>query len=307
MKTGQFQHITLQQLEALVHLVEERNFSRAANRMNISQPSLSKHIRNLENFAGGSLLERGPQGISLTEEGRIIHDYACRMLDLRSETAAAVTRCRDNTCGSLNIGASTIPATYILPQVISAMQQQFPGIFISLATGPSAAIIEQVLAGTADLGIVGRSVSDRRLICEELWQDRLVVAIRKGHPWDDGRRLNLADLGTRPYIGRCKGSATRAVMEEHFRDGVRLNPVCELASSEAVKEAVLAGTGFAVISEHAVRREIDYGLISVAEIQGLPLTRSICLIYRKQLRRIFKAAPTGTTATFRNICRQHAV
>ena len=118
--------INMLQLEALVHLVEERSFSRAAKRMFLTQPSLTKHIRNLEDALGAKVVNRASRALTLTPEGRVVYDYARRILRLREEATERVIRLRETEEGDIRIAASTIPATYILPHALSEFREKTP-------------------------------------------------------------------------------------------------------------------------------------------------------------------------------------
>ena len=123
MAYDRFKSITLQQMEALISLVEEGSFSRAAKKMLLTQPALTKNIQNIEELLTVRLVNRSTAGISLTPEGKIIYEYAQRMVKLRNEATEKIIRLQDNTSGSIYITASTIPATYILPHALSAFRK----------------------------------------------------------------------------------------------------------------------------------------------------------------------------------------
>ena len=155
MDTDHFKNITLQQLEALISLVEEGSFSLAAKKMHLSQPALTKNIRNAEDYLGAPLVNRSSMGISLTPEGKIIYDYARRMVKLREEAKEKIDALGVNTGGNIYIGASTIPATYILPRVLSALRSNHPDITTYIKTADSEDVMNMVLAGEVEIGIIG--------------------------------------------------------------------------------------------------------------------------------------------------------
>ena len=140
-----FQNMTMQQLEALIHLVEERSFSRAAKKMHLTQPSLTKHIRNVEEILGAKIVNRSSRGIALTPEGRVLYDYARRIVKLREEARDRVLRLREEEAGDIRIAASTIPATYILPYAIGGFRKKHPRIRTTVRTADSGDVIETVL------------------------------------------------------------------------------------------------------------------------------------------------------------------
>jgi len=282
-----FQSLTMQQLEALIHLVEERSFSRAARKMHLTQPSLTKHIRNVEEILGAKIVNRSSRGIALTPEGRVLHDYARRIIKLREEARDRILRLREEEAGDIRIAASTIPATYILPYAIGGFRKKHPRIRTTVRTADSGDVIETVLDNGAEIGFIGKKPTGGKLIVEELWKDRLVLAVPSGHPWAKRRSVRIAELSKGPFVIREKGSGTREALEECLRetDGpglAQLDIAAELGSSEAVKEAVIACLGISVISVHAIRRELKSGILEALSIEGCPVERSFYLIYRRQ-------------------------
>ncbi|HQI81452.1 MAG TPA: selenium metabolism-associated LysR family transcriptional regulator [Deltaproteobacteria bacterium] len=283
-----FKFITMQQLEAFTRLVEERSFSEAARRMLLTQPSLSKHIRNLEDLADCALINRNRAGISLTPEGSILYGYARRILRLRDEAREKIDLARESVSGLIFSAASTIPATYLLPPVLTALRKSHPDIRVHVTTGDTDSVIHMILAGQAEIGFIGSPVQDRRLASEPVWDDELVLVACAHHPWAGSRGVDVADLAREPFVMREKGSGTRAVFERHLQTVhapvlEQFHIVCEMGSSEAVKEAVIAGLGVSVLSIHAVRREIELGILARVRIRGLEIRRPFHLIRKRQL------------------------
>jgi DNA-binding transcriptional LysR family regulator len=280
-------YINLLQLESLVHLVEERSFSRAAKRMFLTQPSLTKHIRNLEDALGAKVVNRASRAFTLTPEGRVVFDYAKRILKLREEIADRVMRLRDSESGEISIAASTIPATYILPRAIGGFRKRHPGIRTTVRTADSSDVIDRVLEKEAEIGFIGKRPPAGKLVSEALWKDRLVLAVPAAHPWAKRKSIRLGEIGKEPFVIREKGSGTRETLEGCLRDAdspglLPLHVVAEMGSSEAVKEAILEGLGISVISAHAVRRELKSDLLAALTVDDCRMERSFYLIYRRQ-------------------------
>jgi len=280
-------NINLLQLEAMVRLVEERSFSRAAKRMFLTQPSLTKHIRNLEDALGAKVVNRASRAFTLTPEGRVVYDYARRILKLREEAADRVMRVRASEAGDIRIAASTIPATYILPSAIAGFRKRFPEIRTAVRAADSSEVIDTVLENGAEIGFIGKKPASAKLADEPLWQDRMVLAVPAAHPWARRRTVRVREIGKEPFVIREKGSATReaferCLAESSATDLSRFSVVAEMGSSEAVKEAVIAGVGISVLSVHAIRRELKAGVLAALSIEGCPIERSFHLIYRRQ-------------------------
>ncbi|MDZ4163600.1 MAG: selenium metabolism-associated LysR family transcriptional regulator [Smithellaceae bacterium] len=285
-------NITMQQLETLFYLVEERTFSGAARRMYLSQPALTKQVKNLEEVLGSQVINRNSRGLTLTAPGKILYDYAKRILKLREEAREKIDQLGKDEAGEIHIGASTIPATYILPPILSAFRKRYPRIRSHVQNADSAEVIENILGNEGEIGVVGKNPLNQRLYAEPLWQDRLILVAASGHPWQGRKDVGLGEVQREPFITRERGSATREIIEQALKEkGVssldRLNISCELGSSEAVKEAVIAGLGVSIISIHAVTRELAAGVVIEIPIVELEFKRSIYLIHRKG----FKLSP----------------
>lgn len=281
-------NITFQQLETIFYLMEDQSFSGAARRMYLSQPALTKQVKNLEQVLGQQILIRHGRGISLTDEGKILYAYAKKILKLRDEAREKVAQLGNDSPGEIHIGASTIPATYILPRILGEFRKIHPRITSHVKSGDSAEVIDNVVSGQGDIGIVGKDPASSRLYAEPLWRDRLVIIVPAGHPWQGRTDLTPEEFLQEPFIIRERGSATREIFEQVIKERDvlslnRLNVSCEIGSSEAVKEAVIAGLGISIISLHAVVRELASGILARAAMENFEIVRSIFLIYRKHL------------------------
>lgn len=287
MNTEHFKSITLQQMEAVISLVEEGSFSRAAKRMFLTQPALTKNIKNAEDYLGARLVNRSNLGISLTPEGKIVYDYARRIIKLRDEAREKVLALRENIGGNIYVSASTIPATYILPRVLSAFSKKHPDIRVYIKTADSEEAMNMVLENEVEIGCIGKKPANKKLIAKPLWKDRLILAAPKSHRWCKKKLIILQELLDEPFIVREKGSATRDLFESCLKESKstslsQLNICSELGSSEAIKEAVIAGLGVSVISIHAVERELSQGLLFEVPLQGCRMERNFYLIYKRQ-------------------------
>lgn len=287
MVQDRFRNITMQQIDVLVRLVEMRSFSKAARSMNLTQPALTKHVKNLEDAVGFKVAERGASGISLTREGRLLYDYARKIIKLRDEAREKILNRRANETGDIYICASTIPATYILPALLGGFRKGNPGIRAYVRACDSEEAVETVLEGRAEIGFIGKPAPGK-LVSEPLWNDTMALIVPRGHRWFDRETVAIEELAPEPFIIREKGSGSRETLEKCLREKLeagisRLNIVSELGSSEALREAVLSGLGVSILSTHAVRREIAGGLVRALELENCRIERRFQLIYKKQL------------------------
>ena len=284
-----YRNITMQQMEAIVSLVQEGSFSRAAKKMLLTQPALTKNIKNIENCLGVRVVNRSTSGISLTPEGKIIYEYAQRIIQLRNDAGEKIMQLQENTGGEIYIGASTIPATYILPHALSLFRKKHNNVRAHVQTADSAEIMNMVLAGEVEIGLIGKEPLNRKLRAEPLWKDRLVLAVPRRHPWCRREFITIEELLPEPFVIREKGSATRDVLECFLKEHqalplARFNICSEFGSSEAVKEAIIAGLGVSILSLQAIKRELVQGLLREIKIAGLPdMERVFYLFRQKQL------------------------
>ncbi len=287
MSMDRFKNITIQQMEAIIALVEERSFSRAAKRMLLTQPALTKNIKNAEDCLGSRLANRSSTGISLTPEGKILFDYARRVVKLRDEARERILALSKDTGGNIYLSASTIPATYILPRALSDFNKANADIHVYIKTADSEDAMNMVLDNEVEMGVIGKKPLNKKLASETLWKDRLALVVSRHHAWCKKKSVTLPELLNEPLVIREKGSATKELFESYLKKSksislAQFNICGELGSSEAIKEAVIAGWGVSVISIHAVSRELSQGLLSEIPIQGLTMERNFYLIYRRQ-------------------------
>jgi len=287
MTEDRLKNLTLQQMEALIFLVEERSFSRAAKRMLLTQPALTKNIRNVEDCLGAKVVHRSNAGVSLTPEGKILYDYAQRIVRLRREASNKIQQLHENTGGDIYLSASTIPATYILPRAMSEFKKSHPDIRIFIKTEDSEEVMNMVLDREVEIGCIGKKPQNAKLIAEPLWQDRLILVVPQYHRWIKKGAIDISELMQEPFVLREKGSATRDVFESYLKDNKAVSlsqfNICgELGSSEAIKEAVIAELGVSVLSAHAVRRELASKILFEIPMASCRIERRFNLIYLKQ-------------------------
>jgi DNA-binding transcriptional LysR family regulator len=273
--------ITLRQLEVFRAVLGAGSFRAAAAVLHVSQPALSQHIAELERVLGARLLDRLGRRVAPTEAGRIVAEHATRLFATLTSAREAVADLGDLRRGSLRVGASTTPGIYVLPAVIAAFEQRYPGIALTLTIANSAGIEERIRTSELDLGVVGGHGLRAGEECVSAGLvDELVLIVAPTHPWATRRDIRAEHLADQRLLIREEGSATRQVMERALQHtGARLGRVMELGHTEAIKQAVMAGLGVAFVSVHAVRSEVAHGRIRVRRLQGLAIRRHFHAIH----------------------------
>lgn len=287
--------MTIRQLEVFLAIAHAQSFSRAAERIHLSQPTLSEHMKELEEELGVSLFIRHSRSVSLTEPGRVFEDYATRVVATLAAGRHAIAELDGLKRGSLVVGASTTPGTYVLPARIAKFREQYPGITVALRIANSRAVQERVRDGEVDLAVIGGHVlgpSERCVAAGIL--DELELIVPPDHPVK-AASLTPAKLGRERLLIREEGSATRQATERALREaGVTLRPAMELDHTETIKRAVMAGLGVAFVSRYAVEDEVRSGRLRVLAVQRMKIRRHFHVIYDE--RRPLSASARAFTA-----------
>ena len=279
----------LHALEVFCRIVELRSFSRAAEAVFLTQPTVSGHIKTLEAELELRLFDRAGKSVTPTQAGEILYGYARRLLALRAEAQRAINEHKGGLKGHLTIGGSNIPGAYILPPLVSAFKRRHPDVTISLHISGSRDIVRGVIDGTFEVGMVGARFEEGRIHYEPFAEDELILAVPASHPWAGRSTVRLTELAGQPFIMRERGSGTRKVMEQaladHTMDPGRLPVALEVTGNEAVRQALRAGAGIAIISRRAIEEDIRHKILVALRIRGVRLLRDFFLVTHKSRRR----------------------
>jgi DNA-binding transcriptional LysR family regulator len=274
----------LWRLEVFCKVVELRSFTKAAKAVLLSQPTISEHIRSLEETLGEKLLDRLGREVFPTPAGQILYRYAQKMLRLREEAVQAMATYKGELSGQLVLGASTIPGTYILPKIIGSFKAQHPSIQLMLRISSSGKIVETVLRGELEIGLIGSQWKDRRLKMEEMLSEELVLTVYPAHPWANRDEVGMEEIYGEPFILREKDSGTRMVMSQILEargfDFSQLSTVAEVATTQAVVQSIKAAIGISILSRLAVEDDLQRGSLMAVPIRGIRFHRPFYLIQR---------------------------
>ena len=274
--------MNLAQLKALCAVVEEKSFTRAAKVLGLSQPTITAQVQALEAHYGVPLLKRSPRAAVPTQAGEAVYRYAQKMLRLHEESVEEVAALQERVKGEARVGASTIPGSYILPPILAQFRERYPELRLTLLLGDSEEIMDRVLSGKVEIGVVGERPSHPSLEFRRWARDEIYLVVPMGHPLSERRSVELEELLSYPLIWREKGSGTRATVERNLqRAGLRpsrLNTLLELGSSEAVKQAVISGAGPSFLSHWSLLREERLKLVRLLPVKRLKIERFFFLI-----------------------------
>ncbi|MGE4529118.1 MAG: LysR substrate-binding domain-containing protein [Rhodospirillaceae bacterium] len=267
--------LNLHLLRLFAAVAHHRGFSRAAEALHISQPAVSRGVRELEEQVGNRLLERGPDGVAPTEAGRILLRHAEPIFAAERQAEEDLAALRGLSAGSLSIGASTTISTWYLPPLLSAYHHAHPGVRLRLSTANTSEIVDLLVNRNLDVALVEGPIAHPSIRFRPWRKDRLVWIASPDHPLARSAAPLSSDiLGGHLIVVREPGSGTRdvgrAAMREH---GIDPQDILEVESTEAIKQVVVAGMGIALVSEAAVRPQLTLGELKILPVRDFSATR----------------------------------
>ncbi len=287
----------LWQLQIYCKVIELQSFSKAALSVHLSQPTVSSHIKDLEQHFGCILIDRLARQAAPTPSGKILYRYARQLLDLRDEAERALADYHGRYAGVLPMGGSTIPGNYLLPGIIGAFKKQYPRVRIQLTIGDSRDIMAKVLSGAVEMGLVGARHDDRHLGYAPVGADVMRLVVPPTHKWYRRPSVHVDEIIEEPLIVRELGSGTRKAFEQGLQKiGRQLDDfaiIAEMGSTTAVLQAVKSGLGISILSMLAVKEEQRRGGLWALAIEGLAIERAFYLVQDRRrtaspLARVFQ-------------------
>jgi len=274
------------QLEAFVQVVKLRSFSRAAEEIYLSQPTISSHISSLEKELGIKLIIRSTKEVYPSWAGKILFSYATEILNMRDKAVMALKNCSGDVRGTLDIAASTVPSQYLLPELLPHISREYPNLFYSIKQYDSREVVSHVLNMDAEIGIVGTALERSKCIYEPFTEDRLVVVTPNTPKYRAlGEVFPLEQLCQEPFLMREYGSGTRKEMEDALsRLGVNpkaLHTVAQMDSTETIKQAVAKGLGISILSRLAAEDYSKFGMLLQFDLNTPGLVRKFYFVYHR--------------------------
>jgi len=269
-------------LQVFYTVAKQLSFTKAAETLYMTQPAVTFQVKQLEEHFNTRLFERSHGRISLTPAGELVMGYADRILSLAVEMDARVGEMTGQVAGPIMIGASTTIAEYQLPRILGEFKQRFPQVHARLTVANSETIEGKVADHTLDVGLIESPSHNPSLSTHVCCEDELVMICVPNHALTSKCVVTPKQLAEQPYVSREQGSGTREVIDQYFRDnGINpddLNIEMELGSREAIKGAVEAGLGIAILSASTITKEIKLGDLAAIRLDP-PLFRELSLVY----------------------------
>ena len=277
--------MNLHQIKIFIAIADKGSFSAAAESIALTQSTVSQHMALLEDEVGVTLFDRQGRGISLTSGGVLFLRHARRILSESDALFQAMNSFKGLERAELVIGASNIPANYLVPPLLATLEQKHPGISLTMLTGDTAEVLKMLEGAEIELGVVGSRTKHKEIIYEPVLDDPLVLVVASSHPWAGKKQLSIDDLFQQPLIMREDGSGSGQSLDHALRQAGRnpadLNIAARLGSNEAVLQAVASGYGGAFVSELSVRHWKQSEQLCRITIDGLVVERKIWLAKMK--------------------------
>lgn len=291
--------LNLHHLRIFAAVAEHGGFSRAAVALRLSQPAVSKTVQELERQVGLALFDRAGRTPRLTDAGEALFARARELFGVERVAEEELGALRGLERGILRVGASTTVATYFLPPLLAQFHELHPGVKLRVLSANTRAIARKLLEGRLDIALVEGPVSHERISVDQWREDELVVIAPAAHRLVRKRRVVAADLMDEAFIVREPGSGTREVAEAALaKYDVHPSAAMQLGSTEAIKQAVAAGLGLAVVSRASAADQLALGYIAVVQLRGVTFRRALTEL------RLVGRSPGAPAAAFR-ILLQH--
>lgn len=288
--------LNLHHLRVFAAVAECGGFSRAAVALRLSQPAVSKTVQELEHQVGLALFDRAGRAPRLTDAGHALFARARELFGVERVAEEELGALRGLERGILRVGASTTVATYFLPPLLAHFHALHPGVKLRVLSANTRAIARKLLEGHLDIALVEGPVSHERILVGQWREDELVVIAPAAHRLVRRRRVVASDLMDEPFIVREPGSGTREVAEAALaKHGVHPSAAMQLGSTEAIKQAVAAGLGLAVVSRASAADQLALGYIAVVKLRGVTFRRALTEL------RLAGRSPSAPAAAFRTL------
>ncbi|HOV90802.1 MAG TPA: LysR family transcriptional regulator [Syntrophorhabdaceae bacterium] len=262
--------MNLNQLRVFYITAKELNFSKAAEKLSISQPAVSLHIKNLEELLKVKLFLKAGKKILLTEPGNMLFDYANKIFELEIQAESALKGLLELKQGSIHIGTTKTYARYLMPKFISKFHSRYPQINITLNEGSSQEMIQSLFSHRNELAIVAHTDYPKTITTIEFHEEEVIFVASPKHPICIKEELTLEEIANAPIIMREEGSGTRKIIMNVFKEkGLMPTILYEASNLDFIKELLISGEGISFMVKPVVQKEIDLGLLKELKIKDV--------------------------------------
>jgi DNA-binding transcriptional LysR family regulator len=271
-----------EQLKTFLEVWHQKSFSRAAEKLRITQPAVSAQIQSLEREVGERLFDRKGGKVTFTAAGRVFEPFAEHALDCQRHLMLMVSEQRRSPRGEISISAQESTSLYVLPDVFAEFKVHYPKVALKIARAERSRTVEAILGREVDFGVVSLPVTDQRFMVETIHVDELVLAIPKGHPLGKAQDASPRDIAKHSFLLPKQGRQRDLLLNVFRMHDVHPKAVMEVESSELMKRFIRAGLGIGFLPSINIEAERKAGTIEVVKVEELRLSRDLGLIYLKE-------------------------
>lgn len=266
-------------LKVFVTVIEQKNFSRAGDILNLSQPGVSLHIRNLENELGTKLIYRSPKQVQITEPGKILYRHAKQMLNHYETAKREINEFNNVVSGTMKIGASFTIGEYYLPKVLAEFSTKYPMVDIQIIISNSNDVIQGIRSNKLDIGLIEGETDYKDIDVMPFMNDEMIVVVPPDHPLSQMDLIEGNMLQNQIWVLREQGSGTRTYSDKLLSSlELNIKKTFIFTSIQGVKEAVMAGLGIALLSRLTVQKELKSNELKTFHLKNEPLIRPFSIV-----------------------------
>jgi len=264
-------------------VVDLKSFSKAAEVLFLTQPTVTLQIKRLENYLGTTLLKRDKSGISLTEEGKLLYEYASKIIEDYMQMEEALSSIKKDFSKILIIGASSTIGEFLLPKFLPSFLQEHKNLKLNLFIGNSKAVEEGILSKNFYIGLVEDDIYSNKISATAFYEDEIVLIANAS--CDIPEEIDVDQIKEYDFIFREKGSGTRNIVETALRkQGIEIKPNIEVGSSKAIARMVANSRYLAFVSKLVIENELKLGTLRVVKIKNFQIKRKFSYITQKNIR-----------------------
>ena len=267
-------------LKTFVTLAEVKNFTKTAELLLMSQPSVSLHIKNLEKEFQTQLFLRSPKFLKITPTGEILYDRAKQIITIYEQTKQDILEHHNIIKGELKIGASFTIGEYILPSLLIDLQKDYPDLELQVIIGNTEEIVQSVRLFQVDIGLIEGQTNEKDLSVHPFLQDELFIISSNDHKLANKNDVTISDLQNQSWITRESGSGTGEYLNHVIRsNGLKVKSLLTISSNQGIKETVINGMGLSLLSRSVIARDVLHKNLSIIKLKDHSFNRTLSYVY----------------------------
>ncbi|KAF0822618.1 LysR family transcriptional regulator [Cytobacillus firmus] len=266
-------------LKTFVTLAEVKNFTKTAELLLMSQPSVSLHIKNLEKEFQTKLFQRSPKYLKITPSGEILYDRAKQMITIYEQTRQEILDQQHSIKGDLKIASSFTIGEYVLPPLLLDLQNQYPELNLHVTIANTEEVVQSTRSHHVDIGLIEGQTNEKELIVTPFLEDELFIVTSNQHPLAQKEEATIADLQDQAWIMRENGSGTREYFNHVVRsNGLKVKSLLTISSNQGIKETLINGLGMSILSGSVVARDVKQNNLSIIKVKNHVFKRTLSYV-----------------------------